>query len=150
MLELRRTLSQDSADIVAFQTDTEISANNAANKPRELQKWQADPAIPGAEPSPTNGSNDNAAAGPNAKVNGKHAVDAETFGAAGGKWDQFETNSRLFGTQTSYQEELYTTKLNKSGADFKAREKEAEKLANEIMGVSCLPWIPWSVPNVYS
>lgn len=64
--------------------------------------------------------------------------DSETFGAAAGtpSWDQFETNARLFGTKTNYQEEIYTTKLNKGGADFKKREKEAERLAGEIMGVS--------------
>lgn len=66
--------------------------------------------------------------------------DTETFGAANSgnnkNWDQFETNARLFGTKTNYQEELYTTKLNRNGPDYKKREKEADKLANEIMGVS--------------
>ena len=50
-------------------------------------------------------------------------------------WDQFETNARLFGTKTSYQEEIYTTKLNRGGADYKKREKEADRMASEILGV---------------
>lgn len=125
----------------AFQTDTEISSTANTNKPRELQRWQADPAVADSTPSPGSATsaagagNGNGPSNGEGRSNGKNGQDAETFGAAGGKWDQFETNSRLFGTQTSYQEELYTTKLNKSGADFKAREKEAEKLAAEIMGV---------------
>lgn len=63
----------------------------------------------------------------------------DTFGPQTGStkaWDQFETNARLFGTTSTYQEELYTTKLDKSGADYKKREKEADRLAAEIMGVS--------------
>ena len=68
--------------------------------------------------------------------------DAETFGfdapPSNVPWDQFETNSRLFGATTDYKEELYTTKLDKGGSNFKQREKEATRLANEIMGVSGL------------
>lgn len=63
--------------------------------------------------------------------------DSETFGAAPtGAWDQFEANARLFGTKTSWAEEIYTTKLNRSGPDYKKKEKEADRLASEIMGVS--------------
>lgn len=73
-----------------------------------------------------------------ASVDGNGAGrDSETFGGdSKANWDQFETNARLFGTKTSWQEELYTTKLNRSGADFKKREKDAERLAGEIMNVS--------------
>jgi PAB1-binding protein PBP1 len=109
---------------LGFQTDTDISGG-VATAQRELQPWVPDgsDALPNGPP----------------RANGAAARDSETFGATptGGKaWDQFETNARLFGTKTSYQEEIYTTKLNKGGPDFKKREKEAEKLANEIMGVS--------------
>lgn len=94
---------------------------------RELQPWSSD-----EPPAPaTNGKPNGATAG---------ARDLETFGSSGTTsnipWDQFETNSRLFGATTDYQEEIYTTKLNKSMPDYKSREKEATRLANEIMGVS--------------
>lgn len=115
------------ADFPVFQTDTEISGPTRASPgPRELQPWSG----PDANAAPTNGSS---------ATNGARAgKDSETFGAEAGKWDQFETNARLFGTTTSYREEIYTTKLNKSGSDFRQREKEADRLASEIMGVSCV------------
>ena len=79
-------------------------------------------------------------------MNGSSSKDAETFGFGGPPsnipWDQFETNARLFGTTTSYQEEIYTTKLNRGVADYKKREKEAEKLASEITGASCRLFCP--------
>jgi hypothetical protein len=48
-------------------------------------------------------------------------------------WDQFETNARLFGAKTDYDEEIYTTKLDRSSADYKKRERHADRLAAEIM-----------------
>lgn len=51
-------------------------------------------------------------------------------------WDQFETNERLFGAKTDYDEELYTTKLDRSTTNYKRREREAERMAQEIMSVS--------------
>lgn len=63
--------------------------------------------------------------------------EAETFGpVSAGAWDQFETNKRLFGTETTWDENLYTTKLDKSAPDYKKKEREADRLAAEIMGVS--------------
>ncbi|KAL4401396.1 Polyadenylate-binding protein-interacting protein 3 [Malassezia pachydermatis] len=50
-----------------------------------------------------------------------------------GHWDQFAANEARFGVKSNYEETLYTTKLDRSGKDFKAREKEAERLAKEIM-----------------
>nr|XP_019044509.1 hypothetical protein I302_06421 [Kwoniella bestiolae CBS 10118]OCF23439.1 hypothetical protein I302_06421 [Kwoniella bestiolae CBS 10118] len=104
-----------------FQTDTDISKSSGPVE-RELKPWVPDAASP-----PPNGPSTNGSGG------GK---DQDTFGTlvTGVPWDQFETNERLFGAKTDYQEELYTTKLNKNGADYKKREKEADKLASEIMG----------------
>jgi PAB1-binding protein PBP1 len=109
-----------------FQTDADISAAGNQGAHRDLQPWSPD----GPE----------AAAGTNgAARNGGHR-DAETFGLDGPSanmaWDQFETNARLFGATTDYKEEIYTTKLDRSGAGYKQREKEANRLANEIMNVS--------------
>ncbi|AAW43699.1 hypothetical protein CNBE4880 [Cryptococcus deneoformans B-3501A] len=100
-----------------FQTDTDIS-RTAGPVERELQPWVPD----GPSPPPlSNGESGNA--------------DFETFGTTNNiTWDQFETNERLFGAKTDFKEELYTTKLNKSGPDFHKREKEAERLAKQIMG----------------
>lgn len=113
----------DSAEImIGLQTDADISSSANA-PPRELQPWVSD--------APTDGPSR-----PNGTANGG-GRDSETFGTvtANIPWDQFETNARLFGTKTSYQEEIYTTKLDRSGSDFKKREKVAEKLASEIVNV---------------
>ncbi|XP_076884994.1 polyadenylate-binding protein-interacting protein 3-like [Bidens hawaiensis] len=48
-------------------------------------------------------------------------------------WDQFETNAALFGVTSTFDEELYTTKLDR-GPMMKEREKEALRLAREIEG----------------
>ena len=68
---------------------------------------------------------------------GTHGDDV-TFGpdASNGTWDQFATNEKLFGVKTSFDEEVYTTKLDRSVPDFKERERKAQQIANEIMGVS--------------
>ncbi len=47
-------------------------------------------------------------------------------------WDQFAVNEKLFGIKTDYDEHLYTTKLDKDSAEYKMREKEAERLAKQI------------------
>jgi hypothetical protein len=69
--------------------------------------------------------------------------DDVTFGpgSSNGGWDQFATNEKLFGVKTSFDEEVYTTKLDRSGPDFKERERKAQQIANEIMGVSRRPLI---------
>ncbi|XP_021648996.2 polyadenylate-binding protein-interacting protein 3 isoform X4 [Hevea brasiliensis] len=48
-------------------------------------------------------------------------------------WDQFETNEMLFGVKSTFDEELYTTKL-KRGPDMRELEKEATRIAREIEG----------------
>ncbi|KAL4369341.1 hypothetical protein GQ457_05G035320 [Hibiscus cannabinus] len=48
-------------------------------------------------------------------------------------WDQFETNQKLFGVQSTFNEELYTTKLEK-GPQMRELEKEAIRIAREIEG----------------
>jgi len=62
--------------------------------------------------------------------------DEDTFGTSNGGWDQFAVNEKLFGVRTQFDENVYTTKLDRSGADFKQREREAQRIANEIMNVS--------------
>ncbi|XVF86860.1 hypothetical protein PTKIN_Ptkin18bG0075800 [Pterospermum kingtungense] len=48
-------------------------------------------------------------------------------------WDQFETNQKLFGVKSTFNEELYTTKLEK-GPQTRELEKEAMRIAREIEG----------------
>lgn len=73
------------------------------------------------------------------------ALDDETFGppvggatGANGNgtagWDQFSANEQLFGVKASFDEDVYTTKLDRSAPDFKEKEKRAAKLASEIIG----------------
>ncbi|CAL1361069.1 unnamed protein product [Linum trigynum] len=48
-------------------------------------------------------------------------------------WDQFETNEMLFGVKSTFDEELYTTRLEK-GPRMRELEREATRIAREIEG----------------
>jgi PAB1-binding protein PBP1 len=106
----------------SFKTDTDISQKAPRrDRDRELQAWQADLPPP--------------AVGPPGTTHGQHNDDI-TFGAGSSGhagWNQFTANEKLFGVKTGFDEEVYTTKLDRSGADFAEREKRAQALANEIM-----------------
>ncbi len=113
---------------LAFKTDTDIS-QKAQRRERELQTWQADLPVP--------------TVGASGATHGQHSDDI-TFGAGSSGnsgWNQFTANEKLFGVKTGFDEELYTTKLDRSGADYAEREKRAQALANEIMRVR-----PFSYP----
>jgi len=101
----------------SFRTDADISGKGKGGRERPLQAWQ-----PGA---------DGASAPP-----GQFGDDV-TFGtvtAGNNSWDQFAVNEKLFGVKTNFDEDVYTTKLDRSAADFKERERKAQKIANEISG----------------
>lgn len=49
-----------------------------------------------------------------------------------GAWDQFAENERLFGLKTDYDENIYTTAIDKSHPQYKERLAAAEKKAREI------------------
>ena len=51
-------------------------------------------------------------------------------------WDQFATNEKLFGLKTDFDEEMYTTKLDRTSAHVKANEATAERIAKEISSAS--------------
>ncbi len=104
---------------LAFKTDIDISFKAAPRRERELQAWADD--IP-----------------ENSTASGRSGhTDELTFGlgAHGNNWDQFAANEKLFGVKAGFDEEAYTTKLDRNAPDFKEKEKKAQALANEIMAV---------------
>lgn len=117
----RRPVSNNYATSTStnFATDGQI-ANRFSTGARELKPFEFD--------LPTNPSVANIG-GP--RTGGR---DAETFGdiRSSGKWDQFQVNQEKFGVLTSFDESQYTTTIDRSGADYKMREREAARLAAEI------------------
>ncbi|KAJ5086404.1 SM domain found in ataxin-2 [Penicillium alfredii] len=89
----------------AFKTDSDISGNLAMRE-RTLKRWE--PAEDDVDMS------------------------LETTSTAG--WDQFETNERLFGAKTNYDENLYTTRIDRSDPTYKQKQVEAARIAREIEG----------------
>jgi PAB1-binding protein PBP1 len=51
----------------------------------------------------------------------------------GGVWDQFAENERRFGIKTDYDENIYTTTIDKNHPQYKQRIAEADKKAREII-----------------
>ncbi|KAM3583983.1 poly(A)-binding protein binding protein [Umbelopsis sp. WA50703] len=103
----RQVVEKDS-----FKTDVDISGRGAEIRERELHRW-----------NPESHSSDDIAG----------LEDADTFGESNAvSWDQFAANEKLFGLTTNFHEEIYTTKLDRSAPDFKAREKRAAEVAAEI------------------
>lgn len=110
----------------------------APRRERELQAWADDSTGLDLSSRLSGG-----ATSPSGATSGHGHSDELTFGhgassRGGNAWDQFATNEKLFGVKTGFDEELYTTKLDRSAPDFKERERKAQQIANEIMGVSLL------------
>lgn len=87
-----------------FKTDSDISGSSEI-KERELQKWEPDSDAPAL----TLEDNDNLEA-----------------------WDQFKVNEEKFGVESTYDEHLYTTKINKDAPDYEEKLRKAEQIAREI------------------
>jgi len=51
------------------------------------------------------------------------------------KYDQFEVMEKKFGVVSDFNSDDYTTIIDKSGPDYKQRERHADKIAKEIMQV---------------
>ncbi|WFD29810.1 poly(A)-binding protein binding protein [Malassezia sp. CBS 17886] len=99
-----------------FRTDTEISAPmSARGDGRTLQRWEGEDG------------------GALAAQEDAGALDEARRRHATGSWDQFAANETRFGVTSNYEETMYTTKLDRSGSDFKSRERQAEKLAKKIL-----------------
>ena len=67
---------------------------------------------------------------------GNPATLSTSMNASNSSWDQFATNEKLFGLKTDFNEEMYTTKLDRNSAHIKANEAKAERIAKEIMMAS--------------
>ncbi len=87
-----------------FRTDTDISGNLTFRE-RNLKRWE-----PSAEGDIDLSLDDNTKAG----------------------WDQFEANERLYGLKSDYDENLYTTTIDRSHPLYKQRAAAAERTAREI------------------
>ncbi|KAJ3734319.1 hypothetical protein DFJ43DRAFT_1064682 [Lentinula guzmanii] len=105
-----------------FRTDTDISQKKAGGGEKELQAWQAPPDAPASSESTQLSRGDDVTFGPGSNGNTS--------------WDQFTTNEKLFGVKATYDEDAYTTKLDRSAPEYKERSKEAQKIADEILGVT--------------
>lgn len=108
------SLEQRTSERDAFKTDTDITGVLGDKREKELQAWGGDGGIEDGI--------------------GGMSLDEDRSGA-NRSWDQFATNERLYGTKTDYHEEIYTTKLDRSGADYRAREQRAAQLEREILKV---------------
>lgn len=53
-------------------------------------------------------------------------------GSNGGAWDQFAANEEKFGLKSDYHEEIYTTSLDRTSANYRQSEARAARIAREI------------------
>ena len=90
----------------SFLTDTDISGNRALRE-RTLQRWE-----------------------PSADTDVDMSLEGSSAAASG--WDQFETNERLYGVQSDYNPDFYTTAINSNKPNFARAAAEAERQAREI------------------
>lgn len=90
-----------------FKTDSDISGNLAVRE-RTLKRWEP------------------------AETDVDMSLESSTTNTTG--WDQFEVNERLFGAKTSYDENFYTTRIDRSDPAYKQKQVEAARIAREIEG----------------
>lgn len=88
-----------------FQTDSNISGERFGGQ-RELKRWVAD---------------------------GPGDVDGSLEKSTDNKpWDQFAVNEEKFGLKTDYDENIYTTAIDRSHPSYKTRMAKADQMAREI------------------
>ncbi|TGJ84238.1 hypothetical protein E0Z10_g4515 [Xylaria hypoxylon] len=91
-----------------FRTDSSISSSRNTRE-RVLQPWVA----PG----------------------GSESIDMSLEKSSGNRnWDQFAANERQFGIKTTYDENIYTTAIDRSHPQYRERMAIADKTAKEIEG----------------
>ncbi|SCU82978.1 LAME_0C03554g1_1 [Lachancea meyersii CBS 8951] len=90
----------------AFKTDTDISGNKSEIKERKLERWVPEPN--------------------EAFELGDGLEDSQE------SWNQFAVNEEKFGITSTFDEHLYTTKINKNDPSYNERLKEADRIAKDI------------------
>jgi hypothetical protein len=68
------------------------------------------------------------------KGKGGWASSAQNATGAGGAWDQFAANKEMFGVDTSFDESVYTTAVQRGGSGG-ITEREAARIAREIQNL---------------
>lgn len=106
--KLTKTLGPQAS---GFRTDTDISGGAGPSRERELQRWE-----------------------PTAEEMASANMSLEDSTTTGGGWDQFADNEMRFGVKSDYDENIYTTRLDKNHPLYKQREAHAAKIAQEIEG----------------
>ncbi|PVV00534.1 hypothetical protein BB560_005082 [Smittium megazygosporum] len=111
-----------------FTTDAEISGIESV-KARELYRWNPDKF--------DQDINSTSPIGDGAVLSSTSLYDSDIFQLKADThdkdWDQFAANEKLFGIKSDFNEDIYTTKIDKTRSDYKKREQEAIKIANEII-----------------
>jgi len=90
-----------------FRTDAEISGNLSIRE-RELQRWEPGPAT----------QTDLSLGG-----EGPSSI---------GAWDQFAANKQLYNVQSDYNEEMYTTSIDRANPRYRELERKAAQMAREM------------------
>ncbi|GAB7364901.1 hypothetical protein MBLNU230_g5692t1 [Neophaeotheca triangularis] len=93
----------------AFRTDTEISSQRDRQmlRERELKPWVPD--------------ND-------------AGIDMSLESGNETGWDQFAANEQMYGVQSTYDENIYTTEIDRSNPAYRQQEARAARIAREIEG----------------
>ncbi|KAK4992594.1 poly(A)-binding protein binding protein [Elasticomyces elasticus] len=91
--------------LAGFKTDADISGTRIARE-RELLRWEPDENV------------------------GDDLALEESNGT--GSWDQFATNKRMYNVQSDYDENIYTTTIDRTNPLYAQRAAHAERIAREI------------------
>jgi len=94
----------------SFRTDNAISGAKNHGEGRVLQRWRPDPSVETGD-----------------------SLESGSMTSGGAPWDQFAENKKRFGTDTTYDENIYTTAINTNHPNHKQRLAEADRKAKEIM-----------------
>lgn len=105
----KERVNGESNEVTKFRTDVDISGSGREIKERKLEKWTPEE---GAE---------------HFDINKGKALEDDSA-----SWDQFAVNEKKFGVKSTFDEHLYTTKINKDDPNYSKRLQEAERIAKEI------------------
>lgn len=107
LLQSKQATDNDSGAASGFCTDTDISGNLGLRE-RQLQRWTS-------------------------AADNDIDLSLEESGT-GGAWDQFKANEQLFGLKSDYDENIYTTRIDRTKPSYREHEAAAARIAEEIEG----------------